>query len=510
MPSRINVDVVLAGLLGLTTLLVHDVGNIFTRPFATDESWVAISTKLPLSSLLRVSASTPVGWSLLLRLVPFQGTESLRVVPLVFSVLTVVAGYVFVRSLPWNGVLVGRTAASLAAAATLLSPSALRRDDLKQYTADAFVALAVWWMLTRAEKQPDRARLTALGVVVAVGFLFSAAAAFVGAAAFAVLVVSFAARREWSRLIQTAVIGGLCGLTLIGVFLWLYRPGIPPTLNDYWAKYYPPISQGWNADWQFLSERTTQQAGYLGMGPLWLVFLLVAAGVVTLWRLGRPMAALVVPALLIEMVVLGALKQYPLFDLRTSHFLTMILSVCAAVGVIGACAALPRSRPIVTVIGGVAAVALLILNPAVHSAIRGPNFPAEDVRTPTEYVAEHRTPGDLVLVNSSSNWAFGYYWPIGTPGIEPTTDNLQQFVAAFPDQPEIFVATRRDRTGVNDIMNQIGAAVVAGGPNTRVWFIHQHFHGAESRFYAAAATRHHLRSMEVLTESLDLLTPSTD
>ena len=496
----------LAGILAAATFLVHDVGYIFSRPFWTDESWVAISTRLPLHDLLRVSASTPVGWSLLLRLVPSQGDEMLRIVPLVFTALTVVAAYVLARALPWNGLLLSRTAASLAGAATLLSRSALLRDDLKQYSADAFIAVTIWWMVVRVEKAPTRQRLVALGSVVAVGFLFSAAAAFVGAAAFAVVILLLAVGRRWARTVLAAIVGAGCGVVLVVLFMVFYRPGIPPGLNQYWAAYYLPISQGWGANWQFLDQHTTQLATYLGMGPLWLVTVLVLAGLVTLIRLGRPMAALFVPVLLLEMVVLAALKQYPLFDLRTSHFLTMILAVTAAVGVVGVCSAV-RTVTVLPLLGATAAVVLLVANPAVHSVLRGANIPPEDVRTPTAYVAAHRQPGDLILVNMHSNWAFAYYWPSGTPAIEPVTSNLQRFITVFPDQPGIFVATDRTEAAVNEVVDRVSAAA-ARAPGTRVWFVHQHYFAAESQLYTSALAEHHLRTTTVLAGSLDLLTLS--
>jgi hypothetical protein len=58
-----------------------------------------------------------------------------------------------------------------------------------------------------------------------------------------------------------------------------------------------------------------------------------AGGAATLVWLRRTSDALVVPALLAEIVVLGALEQYPLFNLRTSHFLLTAFAVSAAIGV---------------------------------------------------------------------------------------------------------------------------------------------------------------------------------
>ena len=496
----------LAGILAAATFLVHDVGYIFSRPFWTDESWVAISTRLPLHDLLRVSASTPVGWSLLLRLVPSQGDEMLRIVPLVFTALTVVAAYVLARALPWNGLLLARTAASLAGAATLLSRSALQRDDLKQYSADAFVAVTIWWMVVRIERGWTSRRLVALAVVTAVGFLFSAPAAFVGAAAFAVVLLVSAARRQWRRALEAGVAGGGCGIVLGAFYLVLYLPGIPPDLHDYWSFLYVPLSKGPAAVRVFLGERSAQMAGYLGMGPTWLVLLLLVGGVTTMVRLGRPASGLFVPVLVLEMVALATLGQYPLFDLRTSHFLTMIFAVTAAVGVVGAFSLVPVARRVLPAAAAAAAVMLMLLNPAVRSVLRGQLIPVEDVRTPALYVAAHLTRGDTILVNMTSNWSFAYYWPTGEPAIQQVTGNLQRFVTVFPDQPNIVVATGRDQQTVDEAVDRAAAAAAVGGSNARIWFIHQHYQADERQYFDAAFAAHHLRSTTVQGDRLELLT----
>jgi len=192
---------------------------------------VAISTKLPLRQIAHVSASTPVGWSLMLRLVLIGGDERLRIVPLVFSALTVITAYAYARSLPWPRLWLGRLAAVLAGVAALLVPSALVRDDLKQYTADAFVTLVILWLVSRLEAGWTRRRLVNLGVVVVAGFLFSAVSAFVGAAAFGSVVLVALVGRRWRRLAESAVAGTATGVLLLLIFVVLYRPGIPAGLK---------------------------------------------------------------------------------------------------------------------------------------------------------------------------------------------------------------------------------------------------------------------------------------
>ena len=234
----------LASLLGAATFVVHDVPYMFSLPFWTDEAWVAISAKLPLSQVLKVTTSTPVGWTVLLRLVVVGGPERLRIVPLLFAAATVVVAYGYVRSLPWPNLLTGRLAAVLAGFAALLTPSALARDDLKQYTADAFVTIAVLLLAARLESSWTRGRLAGLGALVVVGFLFSAVSAFVGAAVLGSFLLVALCRRDWARARQVAVVGSAAGLLLGLIFVLAYKPGLSPGLNAYWAAHYLPTDRG--------------------------------------------------------------------------------------------------------------------------------------------------------------------------------------------------------------------------------------------------------------------------
>ncbi len=375
-------DVLLASLLGAATFVVHDVPYMFSLPFWTDEAWVAISTKLPVSQVLKVTTSTPVGWTLLLRLVVVGGPERLRIVPLLFAAATVVVAYGYARSLPWPTLLTGRLAAVLAGLAALLTPSALARDDLKQYTADAFITIAVLLLAARLESSWTRGRLAGLGALVVVGFLFSAVSAFVGAAVLGSFLLVALFRRDWARARQVAVVGSAAGLLLGLIFVIAYKPGLSPGLNAYWAAHYLPTGQGWAAAWKFLLAGGRSIASFMGSGPLIVSVLLVVAGVITLVRLQRVALAVSVPALLFEMIVLGAAKQYPLFDLRTSHFLTTALVVTAAIGVGGLAALAARVNPVLGIAVAVLALVLFVAGPAVRGTIRSHPIPSEDLRTP--------------------------------------------------------------------------------------------------------------------------------
>ncbi len=147
------------------------------------------------------------------------------------------------------------------------------------------------------------------------------------------------------------------------------------------------------------------------------------------------------------MLALSALKKYPFLDERTSTFLFAIAVVVAAIGVAGLGSLL---RPWLK--GGVAAIlaaaAAVAFTVAAHPYVRSHSIPHEDVRDQARYVATHATPGDVILVNLSSNWGFAYYWPAGAAcRADPAV--LQGYEAYFPGQPRIIVARGRDLAGVN-------------------------------------------------------------
>ena len=507
-----RIDLALAGVLALMTFVVHNVGYVLSTPYWSDESWVAISTKLPLGDSLHVTSSTPIGVTLLLRLVSFGYAPPLRLVPLVFSALTVVAAYLLARMQPWPSPAYARMAGILGGGVALMVPSSLLRNDLKQYTADAFVTLLVLILVSRLQSKWDRRRLIALGVTVVVAFFFSAVTVFVGLAAFGSILVVELSGRRWRRALEAGTVGAASGVLLLGTFLAVYRPGIPPGLTDFWKAYYVPVQDGWTASWTFLTYHSGMLARELGMGPLLLAVALVVSGITTLFVVGRTFVAVLVPLLVVEMIVLSSLKQYPFFDIRTSHFLTVTFGVLAAIGVAGIGRLLTRwwwPLPY-----AMAAVAMLVFltGTAVTQEWRARTIPLEDMRTPVSYLAAHRNPSDIVVVNALGNFAFAYYWS-GTPGgggepeMQRVSTNLQQFVAVFPAQPNILMAIDRDPATVDGVMDRAAAAAAAAGPGTRIWLIHIHTRTSELADYFAAAKDHHFRVDSNVRFGLDLLTP---
>jgi hypothetical protein len=88
------VDVALVAVLLVLATVSRRLGYLFSHSFWLDEGWVADSVRAPLHQLRLLTSSTPIGWTLLLRLVPEVGPpERLRLLPIAFAVAAVVPAY---------------------------------------------------------------------------------------------------------------------------------------------------------------------------------------------------------------------------------------------------------------------------------------------------------------------------------------------------------------------------------------------------------------------------------
>jgi hypothetical protein len=485
---RLTPEHLLALLLGLLVLVVHDVPYILTTSYWNDESWVAVTTKFPLSQLRAVVDSTPIGWAALLRVVSAPGTESGRLMPLAFAGATVVIAYWFARQLAWQQREAAIAAGVLAGIGALLVPAMLVRNDLKQYTADACMSLLVLALTSRLEREWSRPRLVALSVAVWGGMLFSDATAFIGAGAFAAVCLVELARRAWRKLAEAAVVGFVTAVLMVAVYKAFYAAAVTAGLvySPHFRYYYLPLRQGLHASITFITASFTAVHNIFGLGPAWLALPLFVAGVVTVLWLDRPATAIALAALYPEMMAISAVHKYPFLDLRTSTFLFTITAVTAAIGVVGICAAL---RPLLKRWTGAVAVAVALvaaggfyLNNA--SYVRIHSIPPENEQAQTLYVASHARPDDVILVNLSSNWGFAYYWPHGQPARRKDPYVAQDYEAYFPGQPRIVVAFNRTNAAVAAALSQ-AVAQSRQHSCSPIWLIRTHVSGAE---YAAWST----------------------
>jgi hypothetical protein len=470
--------------LGLLVAVVHNVGYLLRQPFWTDEAWVAVTTRFPLSQLRETTSSTPIGWSLLLRLFTVRGEQTGRLLPLAFAGAAVIVAYWLGRGIGWRRREISVGAGLLTAIAVLLVPAMLVRDDLKQYTADACLSLLVLVLTSRLERDWSRRALAGLSVAVWGGMLFSDAVAFVGAAALVALFAVQVSRRAWGRLVETAVTGVCTAVGMAAVYGAFYVSGDAPGLKTYWSAFYLPVAKGLHADAEFVASHFHAVGADFGLGPVWLGLPLVAAGLVTIFRLGRPATAVAVAILWPELLAASALRQYPFLDLRTSTFLFAITASVAAIGLAGICSLLrPRFNGLLA--AGLAVAALTAFAAGAQPYVRSRNIPNEDVRDQVRYIATREAPGDVILVNMSSNWGFAYYWPFGDPARRPDNAVLQGYEAYFPDQPDIVVARNRDLAAIEAALAQ-ALALAREHACSRIWLVRSHLLPQEVRAWRVA------------------------
>jgi hypothetical protein len=491
--------------LGLLVLVVHDVGYLRRASFWNDETWVVITTRFPLSDLRITTSSTPIGWSLLLRLVTPGANQVPRVLPLAFAGASVMVAYWFARGLDWRRTEIGIGAGLLAATGVLLAPAMLARNDLKQYTADAAAALLTLLAVSRLEHAWSRRKLAALSVSVWGGMFFSHTVAFVGVAAFASLCLVQLLRRRWGRLAEGVAAGAVTALLMWVVFRTFDALAAEkhPGLILIWHDYFLPTDQGLRAAGNFIRTRVVQLPPSLGLGPLWLAVPLVIAGLVTLTRVGRPVTVMTIVALWPELLLASALKRYPFLDQRTSTFLFAVTVTVAAIGVAGLCLVV-RPR-----LGGGVAAAVAVLAAAAfalhaHPYLRQHNLPHEPIGPQARAVAARAAPDDVILVSFNSSWGFGYYWPIGHPSRTPAL-MIQGYIVDYPDQRRIVMARGRDAAGVDAALNQ-ALARAPSRPGARIWLVRIHMIPAERQNWATALAGHGLVSQPIGHDGLEVIT----
>lgn len=508
---RLTPEHLLVLVLSLGVLAVHNVGYMLSQPFWNDEAWVAVTTRFPLSQLPETTSSTPIGWSFLVRVFTFGASESSRIVPLAFSGLAVAAAYWLARGLGWRGRADQVMAGLLAGLAVLLVPAMLLRDDLKQYTADAFIALLILVLTSRLERSWSRRGLVALSVAVWGGMLISDVAAFTGAAAIGALFVVQVGRRAWRRLAEITV-GGAVTLVLMAAVYEAFDARAADALgaSSYWDGYYVPLGRGVHASWAFITKMLGHLRVDFGLGPAWLALPLVIVGLATIFRLGRPATALAVIVLLPEMIVASATKVYPFGDLRTSTWLIAVTVAVAAIGIAGLCALVRqwlRGGAVAWVTAlMIAAAAVAGFSAAAAPYVRGHPIPNEDVRDQADYVAKHAAADDVILVNLNSNWGFAYYWPYGQPARRLTDVVRQGYEAYFPDQPRIVVAPNRNLAGVTTALQE-ALSRVRPGSCARIWLIRSHVDASEAAAWKVALAADHLTPVAVGSHGLSVLQP---
>jgi hypothetical protein len=440
-PARPNrsaqwVDATLIAMLVPLAVVARRPGYLFSHSFWLDEGWVADSVRAPFHQLRLLTSSTPIGWTLLLRLIPDVGPpERLRALPLAFGVLSVVPAYLLGRRL-------GRIAAVAAGLAAALAPTALRNHSLKQYSADAFVTLLLLWLTARLEAGWSRRRLAALCLVCCAAVLVSHASVFVSVAVLGALALWALVQRRWERLGWLLVLGLGVVVVEAAIYLAFAAPGDNASMRRVWADQMIPLERGLLPAAGLAADRFTDAFRGIGFGPWPLAVAVVTAGLVALWRARLPAVATAVGLLAAELVVAAVGQRYPLLDDRTSLFFTTLLTVCGAIGIAWVVSWSAR-RPVALPLGVAVAVgAGVLLLPAAYAGAMQP-LPPSRVRQQVSYVLSHRQPGDVVVVGAAASFMFGYYWP-ERPSFAPTTvPTAVLFQVDYPGREDLVLLRRR-------------------------------------------------------------------
>jgi hypothetical protein len=169
--------------------------------------------------------------------------------------------------------------------------------------------------------------------------------------------------------------------------------------------------------------------------------------------------------------------------------------VTAAIGVAGICSLLrPHLRGALA--AGLAVVAVAGFVGASARFVRSENIPTEALKAITLYVADHVPANDPIVLAQDSNFGFAYYWPTGQPSRVPDDNIIQEYLATFPDQPRIVVATSRTATGVDAAMNQALAQSKAHGC-APIYLVRTHLTGPEEDAYNSWLNQRHLSAPAV-------------
>ncbi len=464
--------------VAIATVLAHPVHTILSRPYWLDEAWVATLTKAPLWRVPRLNATTPVGFVGLAKLVPGSGDQRARLVVLGFSVLTALMAYMLVRRLRWKSRAGARLAATATAFSVALAPFSLGRNDLKQYTCDAFFALVVLHAAATVDRSSDRRSILVLAGAAVIALPFSSTSAFVSAAAFLGLLASQVRDAHYRRARDTLLVGAGTAVVIASYFAEFVLPRSNKKLETYWRRYYLAGTYSMlRSAWVRLERLDASLAV-----PALLFVGVFIMGIVALYGMGERTLAVAVPALWLEMMMLGRLRRYPFLDLRTSHFLLVASFVVAAVGASVALVTIGRRNTWIGITLGLALSGGFLYGalPQVDKA----KIHLEDVRSPTRYVEQHRRPGDEVVVSHAASPGFSYYWPHAHIRFSPA-DLTKGFRAEADLADTTYVPDVSEKAVLASLRDAVGRAQEAGNGN-RVFIVRSHLGNAEKRSWSLA------------------------
>lgn len=434
-----------------------------------DESMVALNilgrSFSELTRSLDYDQGAPVGWLWLSKLATLAlgGDElALRVVPLAFGIIALIAVYYAARTMlgAWPGLI----AVGLFA---LLERQLYYATEVKQYTSDiAFTALILWAGAVVARHGLQRRNGLALLAIGIVAVYCSHPSVFILAATGGTLIVAAAVRRHQRQAWMLCAISA----TWLANFAVTYFAFTGAALRanermmDYWARGFAPLPTAWGSiNWYINAglHLFDRKVGALGDAAA-LAAALFVLGLIAAWRRDRRLAwMLALPIVLVVIASLGRLRLYA-FHERLLLFLTPLLVIAIAAGIEYIWSIPHRRARIAAAVLGV----LLVIRPvygAVDSMMRPPAV--EELRPVLDEVEARVQPNDTVVLYFGAEPIFRYYieyhdYPrLAARPVTVTSSfdgkaylDAEAELLALPRQPRVWfiLAHRRDWSGFDD------------------------------------------------------------
>lgn len=332
------------------------------------------------------------------------GPEALRVVPVLAGIASLL---VFWRLAPR---LLDRRSAFIAVAIFAASYYPMRHaNEIKPYSFDLLAALLITAAAWSAWRRPDAwSRWVLLALVTAVAAWCSYPSVFVSGGVLAAL--GFAVLRRRSVGVTAAWLAS--GFALVASFALMYvlvargqeQAGASLyAAESNWRDTFPPVDAPWRLPAWFIATHTGNLLAYpVGGrdGRSVLTFVLVVAGVVTLWRRRGPVAALLLGPFALTLVA-ALLERYPYGgSARVAQHLAPMICLFAGAGLVAIARRIGGAAAVAATVGVTPWVMAAVIVIGVVRDVRKPykGVDDENCRVALAWLSATRGPGDHRVV----------------------------------------------------------------------------------------------------------------
>ncbi|HAY21922.1 MAG TPA: hypothetical protein DCY27_07095 [Desulfobacterales bacterium] len=394
-------------------LLILGIGVFFRlyglgdRDLWTDEAWVALAATQPTApEVLAAGKSTPPLYLLTVWEVGRLLGRSEAALRLTSCLLGIGALLLFWRLagrvLPPGGALIALGLAAVSRRWVYFS------KELKQYSADLFFAVLVFYLVERQLRRQGRGGWLLLTVLMALGLGFSHPLIFLLPVAAVVLWWELPdSRREIYR-----ACGGLA-LIFAGYYWFFFRGQVDPELLIYWQADFPVLTSIGDFLWWLGGAWSRYGRYFFGFwgAPIALVFLL--AGLIYWLKSSRPRIIWYFFGPLLFALAAAWAQRYPFMGgaggVRLMMFSAPMLYLVVAAGIMAVVALGWRRWKIAGLI--LAAVVLIWVQPVMlWRENLHPRANREEIEPLVRYVQTHRRPADLIYVYYFAIHPFKFYY----------------------------------------------------------------------------------------------------